>query len=58
MHPIKEGVTVQSIAKHIEDGTFRPIDSHISSASDMLDSLRKWESALSTMREPAPVAAD
>ncbi len=58
MHPVKEGVSIHLVANHIDDGVFTPIDSHVSSANDMLDSLLRWESALSTMREPIPTAAD
>jgi NAD(P)H-dependent FMN reductase len=58
MHPLKESVSVQFVAKHVEDGVFTPIESHVSSANDMLDSLQKWERALSAMREPAASAAD
>jgi NAD(P)H-dependent FMN reductase len=58
MHPVKEGVAIQFVANHIEDGVFTPIDSHVSSATAMLDSLLHWERALHAMREPAAVAAD
>ncbi len=58
MHPVKEGVTIQFVAKQIEDGAFTPIDSHVRSANDMLDSLVKWEGALRTLRQPVATAAD
>lgn len=59
MMPMKEGVTVQFVAKQInpETGGFEAnTDSLASSANDMLDALVRWEAALRTMR--APVAAD
>jgi NAD(P)H-dependent FMN reductase len=58
MMPMKEGVTVQFVANQIDSGSgdFQPIDSHVSSANDMLNALVRWEAALRTMR--APVAAD
>jgi NAD(P)H-dependent FMN reductase len=58
MMPIPQGVAIQAIGKQVEDGVFRPSDSHISSANDMLDALQKWEAALSTMREPVAAAVD
>jgi NAD(P)H-dependent FMN reductase len=58
MMPIPQGVTIQAIGKQVEDGVFRPSEPHVSSANDMLDGLRKWEAALSTMRQPVASAAD
>jgi NAD(P)H-dependent FMN reductase len=57
MHPVKEGVTIQSVATRIDNGAFTPIDSHVRSASDMLDALLRWEGALHTLRQPAATAA-
>jgi NAD(P)H-dependent FMN reductase len=56
MMPIKEGVTIQFVANQIdkETGAFQPIDSHLSSAESMLNSLHQWEAALRTMRAPVP----
>ena len=55
MHPLAQGVTVQFVANHIEDGVFVPEDQHISAAGDMLDALVRWEHALREMRVPAVV---
>lgn len=51
MMPIKEGITIQWVSRHIDDdGRFEPIDSHQSSGAAMLDALAEWSRALSTMR--------
>jgi NAD(P)H-dependent FMN reductase len=58
MMPLPQGVTIQFVNDNIEDGVFQPNEAQVSSAGDMLDALRKWESALHTMREPVTAAAD
>jgi NAD(P)H-dependent FMN reductase len=58
MHPIKETVTVQFVANHVQEGAFTPNDSHPRSAVEMLDALLRWEAALRQLRQPATVAAD
>lgn len=51
MMPIKEGVTIQWVAKQVDDdGRFEPIDSHLSSGTAMLDALAAWSQALSPLR--------
>lgn len=55
MMPLPQGVTIQFVNNHIEDGVFQPSDGQVSSARDMLDALRRWEAALRTMRDPVPV---
>lgn len=56
MMPMSKGVTIQFVARHIEDGVFTPIDSHESSAREMLDALADWERALRQLRSPATAA--
>jgi len=52
MMPIKEAITIQWVAKQVDDdGRFEPIDSHLSSGTAMLDALAAWSRALSTLRE-------
>lgn len=52
MMPVKEGVTIQSVAKQVnDDGIFEPIDSHESSGTAMLDALLRWERAMRQLRE-------
>lgn len=51
MMPIKEAITIQWVAKQIDDdGRFEPIASHISSGTGMLDALARWSAALTAMR--------
>lgn len=52
MMPVKEQVTIQSVADRVdkERGVFTPIDSHMSSATAMLDALARWEGAMSQLR--------
>jgi NAD(P)H-dependent FMN reductase len=58
MMPIPQGVAIQAIGDQVDDGVFRPSDSHVGSANAMLDALLTWQRALSEMREPATAAAD
>jgi NAD(P)H-dependent FMN reductase len=58
MHPLAQGVAIQSVHDHIDDGVFKPIEPVASSANDMLDALVTWESALREMRAPVASAAD
>lgn len=51
MMPIKEAVTIQWVAKQInDDGRFEPIESHLSSGTGMLNALAQWSRALASMR--------
>lgn len=51
MMPIKEAISIQWVASHIDDDDrFQPIDSHISSGTEMLNALARWSQALSTLR--------
>lgn len=50
--PIVEAVTIQNASTLIDENKhFTPIDSHIRSATTMLDELYKWAQALETLRQ-------
>jgi NAD(P)H-dependent FMN reductase len=59
MMPLKEGVTIQSVATQInqDTGTFEPnTDSITSSAGAMLNALVQWEKAMHQLRVPVGAA--
>jgi NAD(P)H-dependent FMN reductase len=58
MMPLPQGVAIQFVNDHIDDGVFHPTEGQVRSANDMLDALLEWERALATMREPVASAAD
>ena len=46
-----EAVIVQMAWNHLDDsGQFKPLDLHLDSANGLLDELKKWATALKTMR--------
>jgi NAD(P)H-dependent FMN reductase len=52
MMPMVEGVMVQMPWEHFDDEKqFQALDLHTDSASSMLDEMKKWATALKTMRE-------
>ena len=52
VHPVKDTVSVQFIARQIHDGVLTPPDHAQSSAVKMLDELHTWSVALATVRKP------
>ncbi|MCA9529654.1 MAG: NAD(P)H-dependent oxidoreductase [Myxococcales bacterium] len=50
MAPIKQQVMIPMVAKHLEDGVFKPTEIHEKSAQTMLDALARWAKALKSMR--------
>ena len=51
MMPMVEGVMVQMAWDHLDDNQrFQALDLHTDSASSMLDEMKKWATALKTMR--------
>mgnify|MGYP001627794343 FL=1 len=51
MMPMVEAVMVQMAWNHLDDsGQFKPLDLHLDSANGLLDELKKWATALKTMR--------
>ncbi|MFC4258175.1 NADPH-dependent FMN reductase [Marinobacter lacisalsi] len=52
MMPMVEGVMVQMAWDHLDDNKrFQALDLHTDSATSMLDEMKKWATALKTMRE-------
>jgi NAD(P)H-dependent FMN reductase len=54
MVPILEAVSIQNVAKHLDESkVFAPEPHHITAADAMLGELARWASALKTMRVPS-----
>jgi len=51
MHALKDSVSIQFVARHIEHGVLVPPDHAHHSATAMLTELYKWADALKTLRE-------
>ena len=54
MVPILEGVTIPMVSGHLEDGSFKPSDSHRNAAILLLSQLHRWAVALKPMRDSLP----
>lgn len=52
MVPILEGVTIPLVSDHLEDGSFKPSESHQNAAAHLLSQLHRWAVALKPMRNP------
>jgi len=50
--PLPEAVAIPMVAQHLDKatGAFQPAEPHVKSASDTLDELHRWATALKTMR--------
>lgn len=49
--PLLEQVTIPMVNQHLSGGTFQPVEQHESSATLMLDELKRWAEALVGMRQ-------
>lgn len=50
MMPLSEAVAIPSVSEHVQDGVFVPNSSATSSATTMLEQLRRWALALRPLR--------